>query len=153
MASGYGGAAGLGGVADPRLGDEADAIGKGRNGSTAEGIHDSVVRDTRRGSINYNDSTVSFEEYHYWAQRSREYERTIDVSNTGLQGTMKVLLGKGQHADHPVQDIGVGSGSDTDAKVSEKHGDGAVGESRYGITESEWDNAQRSVRTATWGES
>jgi hypothetical protein len=53
----------LGGVADPRLGDEADAIGKGHQGGDAADIHDStVVVDHRRGSVIYMDTSITFED-------------------------------------------------------------------------------------------
>jgi hypothetical protein len=143
---GYGGVANLGGAADPRLGGDADAIGKGNDAATGAAQHDLAVGDTRRGSISYNDSSILFEEYHYWANRSREYERTIDVSNLGLQGMTK----KGKRSKAP-QDLVAASDSDDGTKTSEKQFDNATGERGYGITESEWENAQRSVRTATWG--
>jgi hypothetical protein len=145
-------ASALGAAADPRLGDEADAIGKGRQGSVAADIFDNAINHNsqRRGSLIYNDRSITFEDYMYWAARSREYEKTLDTSHAGLAGIFKGVLGKGKHAEHPVQELGA-NGSDSE-KTDEKHaGDAAVGESRYGITEAEWDNAQRAVRTATWG--
>lgn len=139
MATGFGNAAILGGVADPRLGDEADHIGEGRNGSVAAGIHDATVQQSgRRRSVIYTDSSIEFEDYVYWAKQSREYEKHIDVSGFGLQNLVKVSLGKGSHAEKPVQEIAVAAGSDSDHAVDEKAGSAAASESRYGITESEW---------------
>jgi len=138
MATGFGNAAMLGGAADPRLGDEADNIGKGRNGSIAANIHDSTVQQGRRRSVIYNDTSIEFEDYHYWANRSREYEKHIDVSGFGLQNLLKVSVGKGSHAEKPVQqEITAATGSDSEPTVDEKTGTNtAQAESRYGITES-----------------
>lgn len=139
----------LGGAADPRLGDEADNIGKGRNGSIAANIHDSTVQQGRRRSVIYNDTSIEFEDYHYWANRSREYEKHIDVSGFGLQNLLKVSVGKGSHAEKPVQELPAATGSDSEPAVDEKTGTTAQAESRYGITESEWfvclDHCQREV--------
>ncbi|KAK3671610.1 hypothetical protein LTR78_008533 [Recurvomyces mirabilis] len=147
MATGYGSAALMGGAADPRLGDEADAIGKGRQGSVAADVVNGTVV-ARRGSMIYADNSITFEDYHYWANRSREYEQTIETKGAGLSGALKIFAGSGKHADQPVQNMEM-TGSDSD-RNDEKHS-GAAPERGYGISESEWDNAQRAVRTATWG--
>lgn len=159
MATGYGSAALMGGVADPRLGDEADHIGKSRQGSVAAEIRDGAVGGDgreRRRSVIYGDTSITFEDYVYWADRSREYERHLDTSNMGLQGILKVMLGKGVHAadkgERPVQELAEGGSSDDNEKPANDSSVEGAHTGRYGITESEWDNAQRAVRTATWGE-
>ena len=124
--------------ADPRLGDEADNIGKQRNGSVAANIHDSTVAQGRRRSVIYNDTSIEFEDYHYWAKLSREYESHIDVSGFGLQNVLKIGT-KGDHANAAApQELPQNTGSDSDHAVDEKNGTVAPAESRYGITESEW---------------
>lgn len=142
MATGFGMAA----VADPRLGDEADAIGKGHQGATAADIRDGTLTSRRMSAI-YVDDTIQFEDYHYWANQAREFEKSIDVSGNGLAGIMKVALGKA-HAEHPPQDLGV-AGSDSsnhetndEKAVATSNGPSpAVAESRHGVTEAEWDTA------------
>ncbi|KAK3075366.1 hypothetical protein LTR53_001371 [Teratosphaeriaceae sp. CCFEE 6253] len=146
MATGYGSGAVLGGVADARLGGEADNIGKGRQGSVAADIFEGTVTQ-RRHSLIYGDNTIQFEDYRYWADRSREYEKTLDTKGVGLAGSMRMLVGKGSHSEKPVQELQSTPGE----KTAGEPGNTPGMESRYGITESEWDNAQRAVRTATWG--
>ncbi|KAK6414478.1 hypothetical protein LTR95_017723 [Oleoguttula sp. CCFEE 5521] len=152
--------ANIGGVADPKLGHEADNLGRGSVGGTGQEIHDAAVASggARRNSHIYTDTNITFEDYnlsrlrvpdaddldsHYWANRSREYERTIDVSNAGLAGSMKTILGRKQDKEPAALASSSHSGSDNEKT------DAAHGESRYGISESEWDNAQRAIRTAT----
>lgn len=136
----------MGAVADPRLGDEADAIGKGHQGGTAADIREGIITGRRMSAI-YADETIQFEDYHYWANQAREFEKTIDVSGNGIAGVMKVALGKA-HAEHPPQDLGVaGSDSSNHETTDEKAvatSDGsspAVVESRHGVSEAEWDTA------------
>lgn len=148
MATGYGSGAVMGGVADARLGNEADNIGKGRQGSVAANIVEGTVTQRRHSAI-YADNTISFEDYRYWADRSREYEKTLETKGVGLAGTARMLVGKGQHSEKPVQEL---DATNTDGTGEKTEGNTGSAESRYGITESEWDNAQRAVRTATWGE-
>lgn len=160
--------ANLGGVADPRLGEETDAIGKGRHGSVAAAIAPTEqAHNARRNSLIYVDSSIQFEDYHYWANQSREYEKTLETANVGFAGMAKMVVGRGSHnGEQPI--VGVdGSGSDSPSyELSEKKasdtGDSAVAhgtattptkEDKYGLTETEWDQAQRASRTATWGQS
>lgn len=134
-------------MADPRLGNEADNIGKGRTGSVAADIYAGTVSQRRNSAI-YNDRSITFEDYRHWADRSRAFEKTLDTKGTGLEGSLRLVLGKGSHSKTPVQTIGdAGSGSENEKTVRRD------GEDAYGITESEWDNAQRAIRTATWGTS
>ncbi|TKA78921.1 hypothetical protein B0A55_03921 [Friedmanniomyces simplex] len=130
----------MGGVADPRLGNEADNIGKGRQGSVAADIVQGTVTQRRHSAI-YADNTINFEDYRYWADRSREYEKTLDTKGVGLAGMARMAIGKGIHSEKPVQEM----------DATTRTGKARSRQSNYGITESEWDNAQRAVRTATWG--
>ncbi|KAK5121581.1 hypothetical protein LTR85_004753 [Meristemomyces frigidus] len=155
--------ANLGGVADPRLGEESDAIGRGRHGSVAAAIAPTEgAKDARRrGSIIYTDSSIPFEDYHYWAQRSREYEKGITTANAGMVGMAKMIIGGGSHNKKQPVNVGVdpsangSNGHELSEKTSEKPGSDTAtppaSEDQYGITESEWDQAQRAARTATWG--
>jgi len=160
--------ANIGGVTDPRLGEETDAIGKGRHGSVAANIAPGPsATQGRRNSLIYTDSSITFEDYHYWAKVSREYEKTIETANVGIQGIFKLVIGAGQHNKQQPVHVGVegpGSGSDKNGiEMSEKaqEAGGVTSENpmprapangdAYGITTNEWDQAQRAARTATWG--
>lgn len=156
--------ANIGGVADPRLGGESDAIGQGRHGSVAAAIAPTEeAKDARRRhSIIYTDSTIMFEDYHYWAQRSREYEKGLTTQGFGLNGALKMVLGGGHHNNKqpvnlPVASSGLPLDANQLSEKSEKPGNETVtptaSEDQYGITETQWDQAQRAARTATWGAS
>ncbi|KAK1823520.1 hypothetical protein LTR12_002149 [Friedmanniomyces endolithicus] len=141
--------AGLGAVADVRLGDEAENMGKGRQGSVAADIVQGTVTQRRQSAI-YADGSICFEDYRYWADRSREYETTLDTKGVGLAGMARMAMGKGNKAT-PVQELDAHNTDGLGEKSSGAPGTTPAMEANYGITESEWDNAQRAVRTATWG--
>lgn len=127
----------------------------------------------------YLDSSINFETYHWWANRSREVEKHI-TTEAGLKQVFNVALGKGiksgQEAppDHMVgHDMGVGradsekpqvtsevnnekeSPNGSDGGVSEGHNNNfrnmSLSGPRWGVTEAEWERASRATRTATWG--
>ena len=142
-------AANLGGIADARLGDEPDAIGTTyeHRGSVAQSIQ---PPDSHGHNNIYLDSSITFEDYDYWANRSREYEKHIRTDNVGLRQVANLIIGKRINNTAPVI---------TEKDVSEKKSDEnngnaylGSGDNTYGVTESEWEQAQRATRTATWGE-
>lgn len=77
-----------------------------------------------------HDSDVTFEEYHYYAQRTREEQKLLEAPQWQWK---KVFSSKKKDA-HAV-----------DEKHETPSNTGAV------ITEEEWTNASRSFRTASWG--
>ncbi|KAI7714135.1 oligopeptide transporter protein, partial [Hortaea werneckii] len=167
--------AALGGVADPRSGDQPDYIGT---------THDTPrhnAQSQRRHSFMYSDSSITFEEYNWWAERSREYEKELSTEGAGIQGILNMLIGKktkketegiqgvppgapvsgglvqprpeaekikeagGKSDDHSDRVAPTEKDVDSDKASPQPNVD------RYGITEDEWYHAQRAVRTATWG--
>ena len=113
----------------------------------------------------HHDNSVSFEEYIYWAKISRADERFEDpVHDYTLSGK---VLKKSRHPPATVElqqanatsgaaakaaeagdktiEAG-GSNSGSDEKLSQREGSRA-----FAITEDEYVNASRAVRTATWG--
>lgn len=153
--------ANLGGVADPRLGDEPDYIGDSQDAPTVP-----AKSDQRRKSLVYTDSSIPFEEYLWWAGKSREYEKSLTTSGSGIQGMVQMLMGKKTTKEVDITGVSPTSDPTQPPALSEKPGH-ADGESpnekssrasdaspqtdQYGISHSEWYNAQRAVRTATWG--
>ena len=138
------------GIADPRLGDEADAIGttKEHRGSISQEV---APPDLHGHRTIYLDSSITFEDYHYWANRSREVEKHFEVGNLGLAGTFSLLIGK-KNKTGAVQS----SPGDSSPVGDEKHSVDEKGirntpTDKWGITETEWEHAQRATRTATWG--
>ncbi|KAJ5356758.1 Amino acid transporter transmembrane [Penicillium concentricum] len=94
----------------------------------------------------YLDSSITFENYVYWAKRSREVEKHISTDDAGFAYWKKRLFSK--RSDVTVQN------TSTITEPNDKHtiktnGDG-TGDG-WGITETEWEQAQRAGRTATWG--
>ena len=86
-----------------------------------------------------HDPAVTFEEYHFYAQKTREEERSHESTKTNWREI--VLRKKTEHptnADAPV----------VDAVVDPTHTDFTH---RLEITDEEWTNASRAFRTASWG--
>lgn len=77
-----------------------------------------------------HDSNVTFEEYHYYAQRTREEQRLLPSPQWQWR---TVFSSKKKPAD----------------AVEEKHE--AAPSAGGVITEEEWSNASRAFRTASWG--
>ncbi|KAK5136104.1 hypothetical protein LTR08_004154 [Meristemomyces frigidus] len=154
--------ANLGGAADPRSSDHADFIG----GSYDTPTHEIGTHDERRGSMVYTDSSILFEEYHWWANQSRAYEKTLSASGAGMSGILSMFTGKKKTTGDSITGVPAESVQEKpqpgNEKAMEAHG-GNPGEKssgasdlspqrdQYGITNDEWYNAQRSIRTATWG--
>lgn len=147
-------AANLGGVADPRLGAQADAIG-----TTAEHRYSlpgvGPVELNGHHSI-YLDSHIKFEDYHFWANRSREYEKTIRTDDKGFAQILGTFRRRKDQHNVTVADHGhTSSAVDADIKPTEKEvrvvDSYPTQTSKYGISEAEWETAQRATRTATWG--
>ncbi|KGO74709.1 Amino acid transporter, transmembrane [Penicillium italicum] len=99
----------------------------------------------------YVDSSITFENYVHWAKRSREVEKHMRTDNVGFEFWIRKFLNK--QSDAPANGDAQGQVStvtDPNAKPNSK----TSGESTtddWGITESEWEQAQRAARTATWG--
>ncbi|KAH9840414.1 Transmembrane amino acid transporter protein [Teratosphaeria destructans] len=153
----------VGGVDDPRLSEAVDHIGE-KNDAVFP-AHELNRSDARRMSLIYTDSSIPFEEYHWWANKSREYEQHLKADQ-GLGNLWQVITGKKPKKEGLAGIVAPASGAaggDSVAKGaadSEKstentphtwHGKNEPGADRYGITDDEWYNAQRSIRTATWG--
>ncbi|GAB7363018.1 hypothetical protein MBLNU230_g3312t1 [Neophaeotheca triangularis] len=79
--------ANLGGVADPRLSAEPDAIASYHYD---ENTGRPIYRKNRSAQI--YDPAISFEEYHYFASIEREYEKTLPADK-GLSSVWKTMIG------------------------------------------------------------
>jgi hypothetical protein len=150
----------LGGVDDPRLSSAVDRIGESKDIDFP--VKEVAPEGNRRMSIVYTDSSIPFEEYHWWANKSREYEQHLKADQ-GYGSIFQVLLGKkkkegvpgvippGEKAADASPDAASGEKSGGENTPHTWNGANAPNADRYGITDDEWYNAQRSVRTATWG--
>jgi hypothetical protein len=88
-----------------------------------------------------HDPLVTFEEYHYYALRTREEEQTLQVPKTNWK---EIVLRK-KNANDAGNDISALRPS-TDHEISQlsEH-------SHLQISDEEWTNASRAFRTASWG--
>ncbi|KAJ5948683.1 hypothetical protein N7454_001990 [Penicillium verhagenii] len=148
-------AANLGGVADPRLGEEADIIGTKREHHEVDVHHDIEPPNMHGSDSIYLDSSITFENYHYWANRSREAEKSIRTDNAGFAGIGKALLNrKGKKEEEPAAEpapVSEKTATELDTKTTEPGPRSDEGSDKWGVTETEWETAQRAARTATWG--
>ncbi|KAJ5723994.1 hypothetical protein N7488_002029 [Penicillium malachiteum] len=149
-------AANIGGVADPRLGDEADIIGTKKEHPEVDFHHQIEPPNLNGAGSIYLDTSITFENYAYWANRSREAEKSIRTDNVGFAALGNLLLNrKGKReepAAEPTEPVPV---TDEKKEIDTKDAADAprADEStdKWGITETEWEQAQRAARTATWG--
>lgn len=115
---------------------------------------------------NMHDRSVSFEEYVYYANITREEERIAHQHFVAAQGpktwksVLKNRFARGTPTEVPVAGIdSPAAGSEKDGSINEKgvnpadgsNGNGGVLQpsSRY-ITKEEWKRASRAIRTAGW---
>lgn len=84
-----------------------------------------------------HDSSVMFEEYHYYAQKTREEQMTYESPKVQWR---EVFLRKKN--EHESEDLAV-------QKLSEEIL--ASPEKRMNISDEEWANASRAFRTTSWG--
>jgi len=152
-------------LGDARLGDEVDVIGT--TDDYRGGIsHEIAPPDPHGHNTIYLDSSITFENYHYWANRSRAFEKHIRTDNAGLQQIGNMLIGrkvKPVEASNDNSEKVFGNTSSEGAMENnekravsnvDNSGDSTTGSKdgwAHGVTESDWEMAQRATRTATWG--
>ncbi|KAJ5499086.1 Amino acid transporter transmembrane [Penicillium expansum] len=101
----------------------------------------------------YVDTSITFENYVHWAKRSREVEKHMRTDNVGFEYWIRKWFNKNSDASvttqgeapeqhSPVTDPNANSTSKTNGHSTTDD---------WGITETEWEQAQRATRTATWG--
>lgn len=155
--------AGIGSVADARTGSVSGDIGTSHDPFISE----IAAPETHGHNTIYLDSSISFEAYHWWANRSREAEKEFSTE-AGLKQIWHAMVGKTirKEKSPPVRIVGEGENdgvndtkqnpaADSNEKFpSEKEPEDKRDVSpvdRWGVTESEWETANRATRTATWG--
>lgn len=84
-----------------------------------------------------HDASVTFEEYYFYAQRTREEEKTLE--SPVLNWREVVLRKKAAHPELPANEVHLNAN------------DFANRDHRAEITDEEWTNASRAYRTASWG--
>ena len=89
-----------------------------------------------------HDPAVTFEEYRYYAQRTREEEKTLESPKLRWREIINRSASKDAPQNH--------AGADFDSKeVTQENF--ASKETRLRITDQEWTDASRAMRTASWG--
>lgn len=106
------------------------------DGATQTGSPHTHIKPQMRKT---HDPDVTFEEYHYYAIRTREEERTLEAPRT----QWKSLLAKKKHVS--------GQGEHGAAANMPTEKDLASRANRLEITDEEWTNASRAFRTASAG--
>jgi hypothetical protein len=127
---------------DPRLEVEGELRGeKGSSSSNGADRNDVLMRPQLRP---LHDSTITFEEYSYYADKTRAEEEEHVADIQGTQGWLEMVF--------PTKS-GMGAGNVSSA---EKHGAEIAATvnladpgRRATITGEEWTNASRALRTAT----
>ena len=89
-----------------------------------------------------HDPDVTFEEYHFYAQKTREEEKNFVAPKTDWKEI--ILRKKKTHDDGP----GASGGHSTHELTAKDFADRAH---RLEISDEEWTNASRAFRTASWG--
>ncbi|OQE44628.1 hypothetical protein PENCOP_c002G07913 [Penicillium coprophilum] len=130
-------------ISDTKM--SADAHPDGEKVDTKEGTVSVSQPSALDGKQSiYSDSTITFENYAYWAKRSREVEKNISTDDAGFAYWRKRLFRK---SEAPVQNSS--AVAESSAKHTSTTNDSTA--DGWGITETEWEQAQRAGRTATWG--
>jgi len=125
--------ANIGGAADPRLGKEADVLGTTKDTNS--------VIPLSQGQFVGHDKNITFEEYHYYANWTRDYEKTLSTSGRGISSIKQMVMGREKA---PIVE------ASPDAHSSPSQNEGAT-QSFGVISDYEWHHASRAGRTATWG--
>jgi hypothetical protein len=89
-----------------------------------------------------HDPDVSFEEYHYYAQRTREEEMTLESPKLNWR---EIVL-----REKNVRDTG-NEGPSAPLPQNLTAVNAANGTNHLEISDEEWTNASRAFRTASWG--
>lgn len=83
------------------------------------------------------DPNVTFEEYHYYAQKTRQEELSLEPPVLNVRQLFRRKDAHGDQSEGPTVTL-----TEDDFKNRER---------RLEITDEEWTNASRSIRSASWG--
>jgi hypothetical protein len=86
-----------------------------------------------------HDPTVSFEEYHYYALKTRQEEQTYEVPRSNWK---EIVLRKKNPLPSDDNDTALQTTAEQPVSTSSNHVE---------ISDEEWTNASRAFRTASWG--
>ena len=118
---------------------------KGENGYESSTEKQQVVQSTyiKPQARLLHDPAVTFEEYRYYAKRTREEEKTLESPKL----RWREIISRSASKDAPQN----GAGADYDDSREVTQENFASKETRLRITDQEWTDASRAMRTASWG--
>lgn len=129
-------------IADPRA-----------NPETNDKIVEGKIMERNWGLEARVDSTVTFEEFAYWAEieRADEQERNrLYVEKRGPMSAAKVLKGRFSHGVHHEEQQEREKAAQRSAGSDQKN-PAVVQQADTVVTEEEWRTAARALKTASWG--
>ena len=95
----------------------------------------------------HHDPRVTFEEYHYYALKTREIQDAEALNDATPKGILQIIFPPKSTAPES-STVSPPSGGDGE-KISVET-PAVAGDGRLEITDKEWVNASRAMRTATW---
>ncbi|GJN66389.1 hypothetical protein PLICBS_000407 [Purpureocillium lilacinum] len=107
-------------------------------------VPEKELQPTTHQPVNGRDTSISFEEFLYWAKISREDERAADKAFREARGPRTVkstIKSRFSRADNGME---IDNSPETDQ-------DSSADERITGVSEKEWKRASRALRTASWG--
>ncbi|MCJ1319021.1 hypothetical protein MMC15_004353 [Xylographa vitiligo] len=128
------------------------------NGGDPRMSVDAAAMDTYAGFISpqqrlLHDPNVTFEEYRYYAEKTRAEERALKETEVGRTGLMQILFPP-KSSPKPVFNsqgaVGEFDEKGTARRQSSVNANLADRSTRQVVTMEEWTNASRAFRTATW---
>lgn len=104
---------------------------------------------TRPQMRKLHDHTVTFEEYHYYAYLTREREDREAIASrpTEKTGILATMFPSKSYKHQPTTNA---TGPDETRKMENENSPSTNGGDRLVVTDEEWINASRAMRTATW---
>jgi hypothetical protein len=130
----------LGGPPNIPVADEPGSAS--RKASTAGAVN------THGHNTIYLDTSVTFEAYHFWAERAREEEKHFET--VGATTQIKEVFSRAEKKKKQQQQaIDAAPTNAVEKSTSSPNADNES-DSRFGVTTSEWEHANRAARTATW---
>jgi hypothetical protein len=136
-------------------------------GLAVDHVRNSMTEEAEKPTVGHahdNGIPPTIESYIWWAARSREFEKDLPVESLYAQitGIVKRKVKKSQGDGDTVETTTTTTvTTDTTVTSSGTQGQSSANDSatgalpsssdRHGITEAEWEQAQRAFRTATWG--
>ncbi|PQE23939.1 amino acid transporter protein [Rutstroemia sp. NJR-2017a WRK4] len=98
-----------------------------------------------------HDSSITFEEYHYYANLTRAEEDASTDADIGDTTFFSLIVPpKNLKGAAPVNSAPVLEKETGEEKTAEKHIHGMSEAERLNISDDEWHNASRAIRVATW---